>query len=192
MFDEYLSPSPCVDLQVPAVIALEPPVSTSTPSSTTIDQDAPSISTSQTTLETPSHVIHFGVEEADHDIEVAYMDNNPYIDFLIPETSLKESYTQVVIPNNFHLINQPPKHINKWTKDHSIDNVISNPSRPVFTQHQLQDEALFRYFDAFLSFVEPKSYKEALTTFGLKPCKKNTMNLNILKFGSSYLAWIML
>nr|GEV96051.1 retrovirus-related Pol polyprotein from transposon TNT 1-94 [Tanacetum cinerariifolium] len=39
MFDEYLNPPPCVDLQVPAVIALEPVVSTGTPSSTTIDQD---------------------------------------------------------------------------------------------------------------------------------------------------------
>ncbi|GJV34892.1 reverse transcriptase domain-containing protein [Tanacetum coccineum] len=37
MFDEYLNPPPCVDLQVPAVIALEPAVLTDTPSSTTID-----------------------------------------------------------------------------------------------------------------------------------------------------------
>ncbi|GJU64813.1 retrovirus-related pol polyprotein from transposon TNT 1-94 [Tanacetum coccineum] len=49
------------------------------------------------------------------------------------------------------------------TKDHPIDNVIGNPSRPVPTKHQLQTEALFCYFDAFLSSVEPKSYKEALT-----------------------------
>ncbi|GJR05779.1 hypothetical protein Tco_0528763 [Tanacetum coccineum] len=41
MFDEYLNPPPCVDPHVPAVIAPEPAVSTSTPSSTTIDQDAP-------------------------------------------------------------------------------------------------------------------------------------------------------
>ncbi|GJU58854.1 retrovirus-related pol polyprotein from transposon TNT 1-94 [Tanacetum coccineum] len=69
----------------------------------------------------------------------------------------------VVILNNVHSINQPPEHINKWTKDHPLDNVIGDPSRPVSTRHQLQDEALFCYFDAFLSSVEPKSYKEALT-----------------------------
>ncbi|GJR37701.1 retrovirus-related pol polyprotein from transposon TNT 1-94 [Tanacetum coccineum] len=67
-----------VDLQVPVVIALEPIVLTDTPSSTTIDQDAPSTSTSQTNQETPSQVILLGVEEVDHDIEVAHMDNNPY------------------------------------------------------------------------------------------------------------------
>nr|GEU99565.1 integrase, catalytic region, zinc finger, CCHC-type, peptidase aspartic, catalytic [Tanacetum cinerariifolium] len=128
MFDEYLNPPSYVDLQVPAVIALEPVVSTGTPASTTIDQDARSTSTTQTTQKTPSPVIPLSVKEADHDIEV-----------------------------------QPPEHINKWTKDHPIDNVIGDPSRPVSTQHQLQDKAIFCYFDTFLSSIKPKSYKEALT-----------------------------
>ncbi|GKD40232.1 retrovirus-related pol polyprotein from transposon TNT 1-94 [Tanacetum coccineum] len=163
MFNEYFNPSPCVDPQVPAVIAPDVAVSTGKPSSTIIDQDAPSTSTSQTTQETPSPVIPFGVEDVDHDIEVAHMDNNPYVDFLIPEPSSEESSSRVVIPNNVHSVNQPPEHINKWTKYHPIDNVISDPSRLVSTRHQLQTEALFCYFDAFLSFVEPKSYKEALT-----------------------------
>ncbi|GJX87016.1 hypothetical protein Tco_0337790 [Tanacetum coccineum] len=61
------------------------------------------------------------------------------------------------------LINQPPKHISKWTKDHPIDNVIGFPSRPVSTRRQLQNEALLCYCVTFLSSGEPKSYKEALT-----------------------------
>nr|GEV62476.1 hypothetical protein [Tanacetum cinerariifolium] len=77
--------------------------------------------------------------------------------------SYKESSTQVVIPNHVHLINQPPERINKYTKDHPIDNVISDPSRPVSTRQQPQNEALFCYFDAFLSSVKPKSYKDSLT-----------------------------
>ncbi|GJT93984.1 integrase, catalytic region, zinc finger, CCHC-type containing protein [Tanacetum coccineum] len=56
-------------------------VSTGTPSTTTINQDEPSTSTSQTTEETPSPVIPLGVEEADHDIEVAHMDNNSSFEF---------------------------------------------------------------------------------------------------------------
>ncbi|GJX46337.1 retrovirus-related pol polyprotein from transposon TNT 1-94 [Tanacetum coccineum] len=79
MFHEYLNPPPSVDLHVPAVIAPEPAVSTDTPSSTTIDQDAPSTSTSQTTHETPPPVSPLGVEEAEHDIEFAHMDNNPHV-----------------------------------------------------------------------------------------------------------------
>ncbi|GKC05204.1 retrovirus-related pol polyprotein from transposon TNT 1-94, partial [Tanacetum coccineum] len=114
------------------VIAPEPDVLTDTPSSTTIDQDAPFSSTSQTTPETPPPVIPLSVEEANHDIEVAHMDNNPSVEFPIPEPSSEESSAQVVIPNHVHSINQPPEHINKWTKDHPIDNVIGDPSRPSY------------------------------------------------------------
>ncbi|GJS47905.1 retrovirus-related pol polyprotein from transposon TNT 1-94 [Tanacetum coccineum] len=90
------NPPSCVDPQVPTIIESEPVVSTGTPSSTTIDQDAPSSSTSQTTQETPPLFIPLSVEEADHDINVAYMDNNPNVDFLIPEPSSKESSTQAI------------------------------------------------------------------------------------------------
>ncbi|GJY42272.1 retrovirus-related pol polyprotein from transposon TNT 1-94 [Tanacetum coccineum] len=95
MFDEYLSPPPSVDLQVPVVIAPEPVVSTGTPSSTIIDQDAPSTSTSQTTEETPSLVIPLDVEEANHDIEVTHIDNNSSFDIPIPEPSSKEYSSQI-------------------------------------------------------------------------------------------------
>ncbi|GJU79290.1 retrovirus-related pol polyprotein from transposon TNT 1-94 [Tanacetum coccineum] len=95
MFDEYLNPSPSVDCQVPAVPAPEPTISTGTPSSTTIDQDPPSTSTTQKNPETPSPVIPLGVEEAGRDIEVSHMDNNPFVEFLIPEPSSEESSTQV-------------------------------------------------------------------------------------------------
>ncbi|GKC86664.1 putative ribonuclease H-like domain-containing protein [Tanacetum coccineum] len=162
LFDEYFCPPPCVDPLVPEVPAPVLVVSTGSPSSTSVDQDAPSTSTSQTTLESPSHVISPDAKEADHDIDIAHMDNHPYIDPQIPEPSFEESSSQVVIPNNVHSINHPPEHISKWTKDHPIDNVISDPSRPVSIRYQLQTEALFCYFDAFLSSVEPKSYKEAL------------------------------
>ncbi|GJZ99549.1 retrovirus-related pol polyprotein from transposon TNT 1-94, partial [Tanacetum coccineum] len=158
-----LGPGPKLLTPGTIIIAPEPVVSTGTPSSTTNDQDEPSISTSQTTPETPSPVIPLGVEEADHDIEFAHMDNNPFVEFLILEPSSKESSTQVVIPNHVHSINQLPEYINKWSKDHPLNNVIGDPSRPVSTRQQLQDEALFCYFDAFLSSVEPKSYKDALT-----------------------------
>ncbi|GJR17084.1 hypothetical protein Tco_0965611 [Tanacetum coccineum] len=81
MFDVYLNPPPCVDPQVPTVIVPEPAILTGAPSS-------PSKSTSQTHPKTPSPVIPLGVEEADHDIEVTHMDNNPFIEFL--ETNIQQ------------------------------------------------------------------------------------------------------
>ncbi|GJY81179.1 retrovirus-related pol polyprotein from transposon TNT 1-94 [Tanacetum coccineum] len=163
MFDEFFSPPASVASTVPAVEAPSPVESTGTPSSMTIDQDALLTSTLQTPPATPSPVIPLGVEEADHDIKVAHIDNNPFVEFPSPETTSEESSTQVVIPNLVHSINQLPEHINKCTKDHPIDNVIGDPSRPVSTRQQLQDKALLCYFDAFLSSTETKSYKDALT-----------------------------
>nr|GFB37833.1 retrovirus-related Pol polyprotein from transposon TNT 1-94 [Tanacetum cinerariifolium] len=51
----------------------------------------------------------------------------------------------------------------KWTKDHPLNYIIGPFSRPVSTWLQLHKQALFCYYDAFLTSVEPKTYKEALT-----------------------------
>nr|GFA36744.1 ribonuclease H-like domain-containing protein [Tanacetum cinerariifolium] len=83
LFDELLTPPPSVDPLAPEVIApiadVIPPVqaeSTGSPSSTTVDQDEPSPSKSQTTPETQSPVIPQDVEEDILDIEVAHMGND--------------------------------------------------------------------------------------------------------------------
>ncbi|GKG24539.1 hypothetical protein Tco_0395167, partial [Tanacetum coccineum] len=59
--------------------------STGSPSSTTLDQDAPSPSNSQTTPETEPPIIRNDVEEDNHDIEVAHMGNDPYFGVPIRE-----------------------------------------------------------------------------------------------------------
>ncbi|GJS98995.1 hypothetical protein Tco_0820165 [Tanacetum coccineum] len=86
LFDELLNPPPSVDLPAPEVIALiaevvapEPAASIGSPSSTTVDQDAPSPSNSQTSPETQSPVISNDVEEENHDLDVAHMNNDPEI-----------------------------------------------------------------------------------------------------------------
>ncbi|GKG19065.1 hypothetical protein Tco_0376164, partial [Tanacetum coccineum] len=57
MFDEYFQPSPSIVSCVLLAEALTPADTTSTPSSTSIDQDAPTASTSPTSHETQSLVI---------------------------------------------------------------------------------------------------------------------------------------
>ncbi|GJV57657.1 retrovirus-related pol polyprotein from transposon TNT 1-94 [Tanacetum coccineum] len=162
LFDEYFNPPPSIASQVPAIVAPEPTDPKSLPSSTSIDQDAPSPSTSQTPQKSQSTVIPSGVEEQFHDIEVAHLDNDPFFGVLIPEPNSEESSSRDIIPTNVHSINQPLEHHRKLTKYHPLDNVIGNPSRPVSTRHQLQTEAMFCYFDAFLTSVKIKNYKEAL------------------------------
>nr|GEV37418.1 retrovirus-related Pol polyprotein from transposon TNT 1-94 [Tanacetum cinerariifolium] len=66
MFDEYFHPSPSVVSQLTPVVAPVPADITDTPSSTLIDQDAPSGSTSPTTHKTQSPVIHLVWELVPH------------------------------------------------------------------------------------------------------------------------------
>ncbi|GJQ92566.1 retrovirus-related pol polyprotein from transposon TNT 1-94 [Tanacetum coccineum] len=47
--------------------------------------------------------------------------------------------------------------------DYPLENIIGALDRPVSTRLQLHEQALFCYYDAFLTSVEPKNYKDALT-----------------------------
>nr|GFD16034.1 hypothetical protein [Tanacetum cinerariifolium] len=85
LFDELLTPLPSVDHPAPKVIALiaevvapEPAASTGSPSSTTVDQDAPSPSNSQTTPETQSSIIPNDVKDDNHDLDLAHMNNDSF------------------------------------------------------------------------------------------------------------------
>ncbi|GKD24127.1 retrovirus-related pol polyprotein from transposon TNT 1-94 [Tanacetum coccineum] len=163
VFDEFFSPLTSVVSPAPAVDALVLDVSTSTASSTSVDQDAPSLSTSQTTQQSQSQEIPLSAEEESHDLEVAHMSNDPYFGILIPETVSEESSSSDVIPTTVHSDAPISEHLSKWTKDHPLQNIIGELSRPVSTRLQLHEQALFCYYDAFLTSVEPKTYKDALT-----------------------------
>ncbi|GJR77657.1 retrovirus-related pol polyprotein from transposon TNT 1-94 [Tanacetum coccineum] len=166
----HLIPPPYVNLQAPKVVAPihevvapEPAVSTDSPSSTMVNQDAPSPSNSHTTQETQTPITSHDVEEENHDIEVAHMGNDPYFGILIPEVASDQSSSSDFIHTIVHPDHQVSKHNSKWTKDHPLENIIGELDRPVSTRLQLHEQALFCYYDAFLTSVEPKNYKDALT-----------------------------
>nr|GEZ85584.1 hypothetical protein [Tanacetum cinerariifolium] len=124
MFDELLNPPQSVVNQAAEVIApiaeVIPQVdadSTGSPSSTTVDQDAPSPSKSLTPTEIQSLVILQDVGKDNLDMEVAHIGNDLLLGVPIPETSF----------------------------------------------HPVHEQDLFCYYDAFLTSVEPKTYKKVLT-----------------------------
>ncbi|GJS22187.1 retrovirus-related pol polyprotein from transposon TNT 1-94, partial [Tanacetum coccineum] len=112
--------------------------STGTPSSTTIDQDAPSPSHSPSSSALQSPSVHQGVAA-----ESPLMDDNPFapID--------NDNFINVFAP-------EP-------SKDHPLDNIIGNRSRPVSTRKQLATDALWCLYNSVLSKVEPKNFKSAIT-----------------------------
>ncbi|GJR16831.1 reverse transcriptase domain-containing protein [Tanacetum coccineum] len=114
MASEHSSSGPALHEMTPAIISSgllpnlppsttvlvspEPAASTDSPSSTTVDQDAPSPSNSQTTLETQSHIIPNDVEEDNHDLDVVHMKSDPFFGILIPEKDSEASSSLDVIP----------------------------------------------------------------------------------------------
>ncbi|GKF17054.1 hypothetical protein Tco_0061972 [Tanacetum coccineum] len=129
LFDEFLNPSPSVDHPTPEVVVLINEVitpvladSTGSPSSTIVDQDAPS-----------------------------------------PKIPSDQSLSSNSIHTIVHPDHQIYEHNSKWTKDHPLENIIGELARPVSTRLQLHEQTIFCYYDAFLTAIEPKTYKDALT-----------------------------
>ncbi|GKE05246.1 retrovirus-related pol polyprotein from transposon TNT 1-94 [Tanacetum coccineum] len=131
-------PAPEVIAPIPKVVAPEPAASTSSPSSTTVDQVTPS----------PN---------------VAHMNNDSFFGIPILENDFEASSSSDVIPTIVHTATPNSEHVTKWTKDHPLENIIGELERPVSIRLQLHEQALFCYYDAFLTSVEPKNYKDALT-----------------------------
>nr|GEX65699.1 hypothetical protein [Tanacetum cinerariifolium] len=99
------------------------------------------------------------------DMEVAHMGNDPLFGVPIPEVTSAQSSSTASPQSNVQANHPMPHHNSKWTKDHPLNNIIGQLYRPVSTRLQLHEKALFCYYDAFLTYVEPKMYKEALTQY---------------------------
>nr|GEZ39535.1 retrotransposon protein, putative, unclassified [Tanacetum cinerariifolium] len=141
MASEQSSSGPALNDMTPGTISsglvLIPQVdadSTGSPSSTTVDQDAPSPSKSLITTKIQSSVIPQDVGDDNLDMEVAHIGNDLLLGVPIPEiTSAQSSSTaspqSIMQPN--HLMTH---HNSKWTKDHPLNNIIGQLSRPVSTR----------------------------------------------------------
>ncbi|GJT07622.1 putative ribonuclease H-like domain-containing protein [Tanacetum coccineum] len=79
-----------------------------------------------------------------------------------PSTSSAQSSSGNVNSAEPTQVNYPPDHLRRWTKDHPLDNIVGNPSRPVSTRKQLASDALWCCFHTELSKVEPKNFKMAM------------------------------
>ncbi|GJZ52889.1 retrovirus-related pol polyprotein from transposon TNT 1-94 [Tanacetum coccineum] len=136
LFNELLNPPSSVDNPAPKVIAPIAEVVASEPAASTEDN---------------------------HDLDVAHMNNDLFFSILIPENDSKASSSSDIIPTVVHTATPNSEPVTKWTKDYPLENFIDELERPVSIRLQLHEQALFCYYDAFLTSVEPKNYKDALT-----------------------------
>ncbi|GKE71194.1 hypothetical protein Tco_1529266 [Tanacetum coccineum] len=84
--------------------------------------------------------------------------------FATPSTNTAESSSsQYVDPSNMHMFYQPYPHEYQWTKDHPLEQVIGEPSRPVLTRNQLRTDGDMCMYALTVSTMEPRNVKKAMT-----------------------------
>ncbi|GKA53269.1 retrovirus-related pol polyprotein from transposon TNT 1-94 [Tanacetum coccineum] len=145
---------PITPVNVPAAPA--PENANGSPSTTVISEGAPAVTESLLPHQIPLP------DTSDSDIETLFdhVDSNVFDTYTAPETDSAASSSNTVnidvTPNN-----QLP-HVQKWTQAHSLENIIGDKDRPVSTRKQLETDAMWCFFNEFLTHVEPKTYKQAL------------------------------
>nr|GFA54897.1 retrovirus-related Pol polyprotein from transposon TNT 1-94 [Tanacetum cinerariifolium] len=137
MYDDYFGgqPSATVENGLPAQ---EPQVRQTSTASTTIADNVP-IPTNSFFHATNTLITSQDVDELNTN---AMVDGNSFvIPFATSSSNAAEtSSSQNVDPSNMHTFYQPYPHEFQWTKDHPLDQVIGEPSRPVLTRNQLRSD----------------------------------------------------
>ncbi|GKB13016.1 retrovirus-related pol polyprotein from transposon TNT 1-94 [Tanacetum coccineum] len=108
------------------------------------------------------------VDEFDQEDTADFDGNAQFVPFNPPSHEEIESSTTALEPSNvqnFHQV-QPSTHI--WTKDHPLDQVIRDPSKPVMTRQRLHTDSEVRMYALTVSTIEPKNIKEAMANRRMK------------------------
>ncbi|GJW59870.1 putative reverse transcriptase domain-containing protein [Tanacetum coccineum] len=143
MFDEHLEQSR-VNKPVPSATEINAqvvPLGTSL--STTIAQDAPSTSASSSTSGIHPPVQHQEISEdpIHEDTPINHDFLHPSHNLVTGDPGLAQSSSGNVNSAKPNQVNYPSDHLRRWTKDHPLDNIVGNPSRPVSTRKQLASDA---------------------------------------------------
>ncbi|GKF53832.1 retrovirus-related pol polyprotein from transposon TNT 1-94, partial [Tanacetum coccineum] len=130
-------------------------------------------------LEIQEHAQHQTATIADN-VPNAMFDANTFVNtFATLSTSdVESSSSQYVDPSNMHTFYQPYPHEFQWTKDHPLEQVIGEPSRPVLTRNQLRSDGDMCMYALPVSTMEPKNVKKAMTD----PAWIESMQEELLQF----------
>ncbi|GJR52670.1 retrovirus-related pol polyprotein from transposon TNT 1-94 [Tanacetum coccineum] len=129
MFDEHLEQSRVNEPVSSATEINAQVVPPGTSLSTTIAQDAPSTSASSSTSD-----IHLPVQHQEIAEEPIHEDTPIIHDALHPSHNLVTGDPGSAQSSSGNVNSQD--HLRRWTKDHPLDNIVGNPSRPVKPPHQ--------------------------------------------------------
>ncbi|GJY87748.1 retrovirus-related pol polyprotein from transposon TNT 1-94 [Tanacetum coccineum] len=142
LFDEYFNPPLSVDHSVPKVAAPEHDVST---------------------------VIPPGAEKADHDIEVAHMDNDPYFGLQILEPCSEESFFQVKLDELRGVLKNKSRLVARGYRQEEGIDYEDSFALITFLNGILREEVYVHQPDGFINQDNPNHvYKLKKALYGLK------------------------
>nr|GFC10666.1 hypothetical protein [Tanacetum cinerariifolium] len=160
MYDDYIGGQPSTTTRtVPP--AQEPQVRQTSTASTTIADTDP-IPTNSSSLATNVQITSQDVDELNPN---AMVDGNTFVNtFANPSTSAAAaSSSQNVDPSNMYTFYQSYPYEFQWSKDHPLEQVLGEPSRPVLKRNQLRSDGDMCMYALSVSNMEPKNVKEAIT-----------------------------
>lgn len=175
MFDEYYGgPSTnASQLHSAALAQNHQPPPPSQDASTTIEAEAPTTSTSSTSTQaTPviesvlprvdeqNQTTNFQEEPTTNPIDVALEEEEVFENPFASDSA--ESSSRLQEPSNTHSFNQRYPSTFQWTKDHPLEHVIGEPSKPVQTRRQLATDLELCIYICSISLKVPKNIREAM------------------------------
>ncbi|GJQ92962.1 retrovirus-related pol polyprotein from transposon TNT 1-94 [Tanacetum coccineum] len=125
------------------------------------EHEAPPIVT--TSDEQTSPISLTEADEFNQEDSADFDGNSQCVPYNPPSREEIESSTTALEPSNmqnFHQV-QPSTHI--WTKDHPLDQVIGDPSKPVMTRQRLHTDSEVCMYALTVNTIEPKNIKEAMS-----------------------------
>ncbi|GJW70981.1 putative reverse transcriptase domain-containing protein [Tanacetum coccineum] len=84
---------------------------------------------------------------------------NPFHTHVFEEVELSSTYQD---PPNLHEFYQQHRSTDKWTKNHPIEQVIGDPSKPVMIRSRFHTDAEMCMYALTVITIEPKNIKEAM------------------------------
>nr|GEX65750.1 hypothetical protein [Tanacetum cinerariifolium] len=115
--------------------------------------------TSESSTPTYVHAEESNVNQAEEEHLLEDEFTNPLC-ILVQEVD--ESSSHNIGNSNVYEFNQPQVSEYRWTKDHPLEQVRGNPSKPVQTRQQLVTDPEMCMFALTVSTAEPKNIKEAM------------------------------
>ncbi|GJV69599.1 retrovirus-related pol polyprotein from transposon TNT 1-94 [Tanacetum coccineum] len=135
----------------------------SSPTDNSKQQDTSPTTNIQSPLE-PTTLTNVNAEENNNDqVADTQFQQDEFINHLCTSVQeIAESSLRNIDNSNMHTFYQPHDSEYRWTKDHPLEHVRGNPSKPVQTRRQLATDPEMCMFALTVSAAEPKNIKEAM------------------------------